>query len=241
MARKAAEHQKRVIHTNLSTQHRILEPGINILMIAGPNGAGKPTFAGEFLPNERNCPTFINADQIAAELDPHHPERVAMEAGRIMLRMIDRCVGSGESFTLETTLSGRNYARAIADCRARRYRVRLCFLRLPSAEMAVLCVRNRVQEGGHNIEEDVIRRRFDAGWRNFRSLYLDIVDEWILFDSGGRCPGLAEAGSEPKENGEDAFKARQELGTEYTLEAEAPAVDGSVRRVREQIAYAGTH
>ena len=188
---------------------------MNILIVAGPNGAGKTTFAREFLPDEGNCPTFINADLIAAELDPSHPERAAMRAGRMMLGQIGRQVRTGESFALETTLSGRNYASSITDWRARGYRVRLCFLRLPSPEMAVLRVRNRVREGGHNIEEDVVRRRFDAGWRNFRQLYRDIVDEWMLYDSGGNHPMLVEEGSDMDGPGEEAFKASQERRTRY--------------------------
>ena len=120
---------------------------MDILIIAGPNGAGKTTFAREFLSSEGKCTTFINADLIAAELDPSHPERAAMRAGRMMLDQIGRQVRTGRSFALETTLSGRNYARSITDWRKRGYRVRLCFLRLPSPEMAVLRVRNRAREG----------------------------------------------------------------------------------------------
>ena len=166
----------------------------NILIIAGPNGAGKTTFATEFLPNEGDCPTFVNADMIAAGLNPFQPERSAVAAGRIMLRMIDEYVQRGESFAFETTLSGRGYTRLIPNWQAQGYSVRLYFLRLPSADMAVARVRNRVIEGGHNIPEDVIRRRFDAGWRNFRQIYRDTVDEWALYDASGSFPSVIEEG-----------------------------------------------
>ena len=147
----------------------------NILIIAGPNGAGKTTLATEFLLNEGDCPTFINADLIASGLNPFQPERSAIEAGRLMLRMIDKYVSQEESFAFETTLSGRNYARLIPNWQARGYWVRLCFLRLPTQEMAVARVRNRVIEGGHSVEEEVVRRRFYGGWRNFQQLYQNIV------------------------------------------------------------------
>ena len=163
-----------------------------ILMIAGPNGAGKTTFAREFLPNEANVPTFINADLIAAGLNPFQPENEAMRAGRLMLRMIDERVRAGESFSIETTLSGRGYARSIPQWQARGYRVELYYLRLPSADMAVDRVRRRVREGGHHIPEDVIRRRFELGWRNFLFLYRDIVDKWELYDNSGTAPLLLE-------------------------------------------------
>ena len=171
-----------------------MTPSKNILIIAGPNGAGKTTFATEFLPNEGDCPTFVNADMIAAGLNPFQPERSAVAAGRIMLRMIDEYVQRGESFAFETTLSGRGYARLIPSWQAQGYSVRLYFLRLPSADMAVARVRNRVTEGGHNIPEDVIRRRFDAGWRNFRQIYRDMVDEWALYDASGSFPRVIEEG-----------------------------------------------
>ena len=163
-----------------------------ILMIAGPNGAGKTTFATEFLPNEAGCPTFINADMIAAGLNPFQPERYAVRAGRMMLTMINDYVRRGESFAFETTLSGRGYARMIPQWQAQGYQVLLYFLRLPTPEMAVARVRDRVREGGHHVPEDVVRRRHAAGWHNFQQIYRDIVDDWILYDATGTAPILLE-------------------------------------------------
>ena len=165
-----------------------------ILIIAGPNGAGKTTFATEFLTNEAECPTFVNADLIAAGLNPFQPARSALRAGRLMLGMIDGYVERGESFAFETTLSGRGYARMIPGWQARGYRIRLYFLRLPTPEMALARVRNRVAEGGHDVPEDVVRRRFEAGWRNFQEVYVDLVDEWALYDASGSSPMVIEEG-----------------------------------------------
>ena len=167
----------------------------NILIIAGPNGAGKTTFARNYLLNEADYSTFINADMIAEGLNPFDPERAAFAAGRVMLRMIDEYVCRGESFAFETTLSGRTYARTIPEWQAEGYWVTLCFLRLPTSEMAVSRVRDRVREGGHHVDEEVVRRRFDAGWRNFQQLYRDIVDEWVLYDASQETPRIAERGS----------------------------------------------
>ena len=167
----------------------------NILIIAGPNGAGKTTFARSYLLNEADHSIFVNADMIAAGLNPFNPERAAFAAGRVMLRMIDEYVRRGESFAFETTLSGRTYARAIPEWQAMGYLVRLCFLRLPSAETAVSRVQRRVREGGHHVDENVVRRRFDAGLRNFQQLYRDIVDEWALYDASQEMPRIIEWGS----------------------------------------------
>ena len=167
-----------------------------ILIIAGPNGAGKTTFATEFLLNEAGCRTFVNADMIAAGLNPFEPERSAVAAGRLMLRLIDEYVRKGERFAFETTLSGRSYARMIPDWQAQGYRVRLYFLSLPDPEMAIARVQNRVVEGGHNVPAEVVRRRFHAGMRNFQLIYRDLVDTWDLYDASTHVPQLIDYGGD---------------------------------------------
>ena len=163
-------------------------PHKRILIIAGPNGAGKTVFATDFLPNEANCPTFINADLIAAGLSPFRPDLAGIRAARLMLNMIHEYVEKGESFAFETTLSGRSYARLIPRWQQQDYRIKLFFLRLPTPEMAAARVRQRVAEGGHNVPEPVIYRRFHAGWSNFEFIYRDLVDEWALYDNSGEDP-----------------------------------------------------
>lgn len=165
-----------------------------IIIIAGPNGAGKTTFARSFLPQEAQCPRFINADLIAAGLSPFAPETAAIKAGRLMLEEVAACVGRGESFAFETTLSGLGYLRHIDQWHAQGYRVDLYFLALPSAEAAVARVAERVSQGGHDILEPVIRRRFVTGRRNFDQHYKTKVDTWALYDNAGTTPVLLEWG-----------------------------------------------
>ena len=165
-----------------------------IIIIAGPNGAGKTTFARSFLPEEAQCPRFINADLIAAGLSPFAPEAAAIKAGRLMLREIAECTERGESFAFETTLSGLVYVAHIREWRAQGYHVSLFFLALPDVEVAVARVAERVRQGGHHIPEDVIRRRFDAGLRNFEQVYKAAVDAWVKYDNVGESPVLLEWG-----------------------------------------------
>jgi len=165
-----------------------------ILIIAGPNGAGKTTFARSFLPEEAQCPRFINADLIAAGLPPFAPEAAAIKAGRLMLNEIDEAVAHGESFAFETTLSRIGYRQRIRLWRRFGYHVSLFFLRLPEAEHAIARVAMRVRQGGYDIPEDVIRRRFDAGLRNFETVYKPEVDTWALYDNAGDEPILLEWG-----------------------------------------------
>jgi len=111
------------------------------------------------LPAKANLPRFINADLIAAGLAPFTPETAAVKAGRLMLQEIEECRRRGESFALETTLSGLSYLRQIRQWRDQGYRVSLYFLKLPDADTAIARVASRVRQGGHNIR----RRPFDAG------------------------------------------------------------------------------
>lgn len=166
-----------------------------IIIIAGPNGAGKTTFAREYLLKEAHCPDFINVDLIAAGLSPFKPERAAIQAGRLMLSEIQRRVRKRESFAFETTLSGHVYARMIPEWRLDGYRVRLVFLGLPDAEMAVARVAMRVKQGGHNVNKTVIRRRFESGLRNFKDVYMHLVDKWEWYDNSGNMPRMISSGS----------------------------------------------
>lgn len=168
--------------------------GKRILVIAGPNGAGKTTFAMQYLPNEGDCPAFVNGDLIAAGLSPFRPQDAAVRAGRLMLQEIDAHVRRGDRFAFETTLSGLGHARRIPRWCILGYRVTLIFLRLATPEEAIDRVRRRVLQGGHDVPDAVVRRRFRKGWRNFEQVYRDLVDEWIVYDNSGGVPSLVDRG-----------------------------------------------
>jgi predicted ABC-type ATPase len=156
-----------------------------------------PTFARSFLPAEAQCPRFINADLIAAGLSPFAPEAAALKAGKLMLKEIDDAVAHSESFAFETTLAGLLYLRRIGRWRGLGYHVKLFFLQLPDPETAIARVVTRVRQGGHNIPEDVIRRRFDAGLLNLERSYKAAVDAWAVYDNSGETPTLLEWSETP--------------------------------------------
>ena len=114
-----------------------LENVKRIFIIAGTNGAGKTTFAREFLPDEAACLQFVNADLIAAGLSPFAPEAAALQAGRLMLKQIADHIAHGRSFALETTLATRIYLPFIETARAQGYYVSLFFfwLNLPMKQL----------------------------------------------------------------------------------------------------------
>jgi predicted ABC-type ATPase len=161
-----------------------------IIIIAGPNGAGKTTLAEDFLRHEQGSPEFINADVIARGVSPLAPQNVSIQAGKIMLQEIRRRISRGESFAFETTLAGLNYSKYIPQWQKKGYRVKLIFLTLPSAEVALARVRFRVFQGGHGVPDEAVRRRFAAGLRNFEIIYRRLVNAWAIYDNSGESPLL---------------------------------------------------
>ncbi|WP_337175243.1 AAA family ATPase [Paludisphaera sp.] len=159
-------------------------------VIAGPNGAGKTTFATDYLPSFANCREFVNADLIAWGLSPFAPESQAMRAGRLVLTRIQELAAAGSDFAFETTLSGRTYVPILTRLREHGYRIHLFFLWLPAADLAVARVANRARQGGHDIPEPAIRRRFNAGLMNFGALYATLADDWWIFDASRQPPAL---------------------------------------------------
>ncbi len=164
------------------------------IILAGPNGAGKTTFGREFLVGEGCCPTFINAGLIAAGLSPFRPETMAAKAMRLMMEQVEECVARRQDLAVESTLAGRAYIRHIREWRELGYHVRIVFLQLPAVDLAIARVSQRVAQGGHNIPEDVIRRRFERGVRLFRSVYAPMTDSWQLYDASEWPPALIEEG-----------------------------------------------
>ena len=154
-----------------------------LYIIAGCNGAGKTTASFTILPEILDCKEFVNADEIAKGLSPFQPERVSFEAGRIMLARIKELLSEDENFAFETTLSTRSYKNKIIKAKKNGYRVTLLFFWLQNIDLAKERVKTRVSEGGHNIEPDVIERRYIRGIKNLFNIYLPIVDGTLIFDN----------------------------------------------------------
>ena len=155
----------------------------NLYIIAGCNGAGKTTASFSVLPEMLGCKEFVNADEIAKGLSPFQPEKVAIEAGRIMLKRIKGLITQKVDFAFETTLSTKSYVQFIRDAKLEGYHVSLVYFWLYSPELAIERVKARVASGGHNIPDDVIRRRYYAGIKNLAQLYLPICDYWTVIDN----------------------------------------------------------
>ena len=163
----------------------------NLVVLAGPNGAGKSTAAPVLLRGTLGVTEFVNADVIAQGLSAFDPDRVALAAGRIMIRRLQELARQGVSFAFETTLSSRSFAPWIRELSQTGYQFHLVFLWLPRADFAVQRVADRVRLGGHGVPETTIRRRYHLGLHNFFRLYQPLATTWGMFDNSGTA-GLRE-------------------------------------------------
>jgi predicted ABC-type ATPase len=167
----------------------------NLYIISGCNGAGKTTASFTVLPEMLACDEFINADEIARGISPLNPDKAAIEAGRIMLSKIESLIIKKTDFAFETTLSSRSYVNTILKAKRNGYKITLLYFWLDNEELAIQRVKNRVIEGGHNIPEKVIRRRYFSGMKNLFELYVPICDYWILFENSSPTLELIAEGN----------------------------------------------
>jgi predicted ABC-type ATPase len=164
----------------------------DLYVIAGCNGAGKTTASYTVLPEILNCKEFVNADEIARGLSPFQPEKVAIEAGKIMLKRIEELLNNNENFAFETTLASKTYKNTILAAKSKGYKITLLFFWLPTIELAKERVRTRVADGGHSIDPEIIERRYVNGIKNLFDIYIPISDIVLLIDnSGDTCELIA--------------------------------------------------
>jgi predicted ABC-type ATPase len=155
----------------------------NVFMIGGPNGAGKTTASMVLLPKFLDVFEFVNTDEIAHGLNPVKPETAQVSAGRIMIERIKYLTEAKKKFAFETTCAGHYHLETLKACHVAGYRTHMVFYWLPSADMALQRVKYRVQQGGHDIPEATIRRRYTAGLRNLVHYYLPVVDTALILDN----------------------------------------------------------
>lgn len=181
------------------------EPGApQAIIIAGPNGSGKSTAATRLLPSEM---AFVNADNIAQELTGLPGTSADINAGRILLDRVETLESNRADFAFETTLATKMLAKRVESWREAGYHVHLVYFWLPSDDMAVLRVAARVRDGGHDVPESTVRRRYRAGLANFFRLYRPRVDTWRLYDnSRGPDPELVASGARDPETGDGTMK-----------------------------------
>jgi predicted ABC-type ATPase len=186
------------------------------IVVAGPNGSGKTTFAEEYLLHHE-C-GYLSADSIAVGLSPAAPEKARIAAGRRFLTELDRQLRAEKSILVESTLSGRTFERFFVAARQGEFISTVFMLFLDSPEACLARVRQRVRNGGHDVPELEVRRRFHRSLRNFWTHYRFLADDWVLVynagdDSQDVALGAADAVSVHDEELFDQFLALTGDGT----------------------------
>jgi len=179
-----------------------------IIILGGCNGAGKTTAAYSILRDVLEVIQFINADEIAKGLSPFAPETVAIEAGRIMLDRLKELASAGRDFAFETTLASKTFVPFLKECKKMGYQVETLFFYLDNPELARERVNSRVAAGGHNIPDDVIIRRYSRGLDNFLNLFVNLCDQWGVYNNSTGIPVLIA-------NGEKDFIKEIELKQDW--------------------------
>ncbi|WP_442484686.1 AAA family ATPase [Aeoliella sp. SH292] len=157
-----------------------------LIIVGGANGTGKTTFAMQYVA-EYGVP-YLGADAIAAELAPHDPASVQVQAGRQFVVKVNQYLDRGETFVVESTLSGVTLKRTIEQARLKGYKVSIYYVFVDSPDTCVARVALRVRRGGHHVPELDIRRRFGRSMHNFWNVYRELADTWVLMYNG---PGLS--------------------------------------------------
>ena len=152
-------------------------------IISGCNGSGKTTASYTLLPEMLDCNQFVNSDEFAKSLSPFDPSAASVSASRYMLMKYQFLLNRSQDFGIETTLATRSLLNMVKDAQAGGYEVTILYLWLDSPDIAIERVRNRVDAGGHNIAEDVIRRRYYVGLQYLFKYYIPACDRWIIADN----------------------------------------------------------
>lgn len=139
---------------------------------------------------------YVNADAIARGLSPFEPDMSAVAAGRVMIEHIEDLSRDRRNFALETTLSGVRLASRLRALQQVGYRVHLIYLWLPSPELAIQRVSERLRLGGHSVEPDVIRRRYHRSLENLLKIYRPMSQAWRVYDNAGPTLQLIAHGVE---------------------------------------------
>jgi len=160
------------------------------LVIAGPNGSGKTTFATDFLPLYADCPNFVNPDLLARAFSPFNPDTAHLKAAKMTLEIINENIAAKRDFAFETTLSGRAYIGKLGQIREAGFEIIMFYLWVPFPELSIQRIRERVSQGGHDVPTQDVLRRFDRTLFNLFTLYRPLLDELWFFDNSDTKPRL---------------------------------------------------
>lgn len=146
-----------------------------IIILGGPNGAGKSTLSRL---TELSGLLFLNADDIEKDQGAG-----PLKAGKTLLAQLREAAADRKDFVIETTLAGKWLVSHLTSFREQGYQIHIMYVWIANDDIAVARVASRVRSGGHNIPEDVIRRRYGRGIKNFWYAYAPLSDTWKVYDN----------------------------------------------------------
>jgi predicted ABC-type ATPase len=156
--------------------------------VAGPNGSGKTTFAESYFLNTKKNLVFLNPDLIASGIAPLDFERASFHAGRVLISEIKNRLAQGETFSFESTLSGRTWVKLLTEAKMKGYEITIYFLYLKKVKDNLKRIEKRVKMGGHPIPKESVLRRHPRCFNNFWNLYRPLCDNWFILDNSRNKP-----------------------------------------------------
>ncbi len=158
-----------------------------LTIFAGPNGSGKSSIIRRVQFAGRDH--LLEADAIASRIYASDPRRASISAGREVLRRTQEYLCSDQDFAIETTLSGSWTTSVIRQALARHFFVRLVYVCLDNPEQSIQRVQERVAQGGHNVPNADVRRRYARSLSNLRQV-MHVANETLIYDNSGPEPRL---------------------------------------------------
>ena len=151
-------------------------------IVAGSNGSGKTSLTSFARTKFQHIP-ILDPDAIAKSLQETWAGASSnIEAGKQLLYQAEALIEAGQSFTVETTLSGSTYLKMSRRAKAAGFNVVAFFIGTSSIEVNLERVRNRVRNGGHDISVVDQHRRYPRTLANMQKL-LPLTDLVVLFDN----------------------------------------------------------
>ena len=152
-------------------------------LFAGVNGAGKSTlYNTESLDINIKDTVRINTDEIVRKIGNWKNDSDQIKAAKIAINLRNDCFQYGKSFNEETTLTGKTILKIIDKIKEQGYELQLFYVGLNSSDIAKERVKNRVEKGGHNIENDVIEKRYYESLKNLKKI-ISKFDKVYLYDN----------------------------------------------------------
>lgn len=159
-------------------------------LFAGVNGAGKSTlYNSEKLDNDIKNSIRINTDEIVKKIGIWKNNSDQIRAAKIAINLRNECFQYDKSFNEETTLTGKTILKTINKAKELGYELQLFYVGVNNPEIAKERIKIRVEKGGHNIENDVVEKRYYESLTNLKEI-ISKFDKVYLYDNSKKYKNI---------------------------------------------------